>query len=146
VRLRETIEVARPAGDVYALLAEPERRPGGAAWRDLTREDDGYHATLHAAAGAIELDFDCRFELVERREGESVRLRGSGVSPRLAFTFEGLLAVAERDGGAGATVDVDVDLRPSGTLAGLGQRRLREQARGLVADFVAAETGPSSSP
>ena len=143
MRLRETIEVARPAGDVYALLAEPERRPAGIAWRELTREGDGYRASVHAAAGAIELEFDCLFELVERREGESVRLRGVGTSPRLAFTFEGLLAVAERDGGA--TVDVDVDVRSSGTLAGLGQRRLREQTRRLVTDFVAVETGARSS-
>jgi carbon monoxide dehydrogenase subunit G len=138
VRVRETIDVARPAGEVYALLAEPERRPTGRAWRQIAREGDGYRGRLLASTGGIALDFDCRLELLERREGEGVRLRGVGVSPRLAFVFDGRVAVRESDGGS--TVDVDVEVLPSGTLAGLGQRRLREQARQLVTDFVAVET------
>jgi carbon monoxide dehydrogenase subunit G len=138
MRVRETLAVQRPAGEVYARLADPTRGPSGRAWRELARDGDGYRARLLASAGAIALDFECRFQLVERREGESVRLRGVGVSPRLAFAFDGHVAVRESDGGS--TVDVDVEVLPSGTLAGLGQRRLREQARRLVADFVAVET------
>ena len=136
MRVRETVEVARLAGDVYALLSEPERRPAGNAWRDVTREGDAYRGTLHASAGAIELDFDCRLEVIEEREGESVRLRGTGLSPRLAFTVDGRLAVRESD--SGSVVDIDVEVLPAGPLAGLGQRRLGEQARRLIADFVGA--------
>jgi carbon monoxide dehydrogenase subunit G len=136
MRVRETVELARPPGDVLELLAEPERRPAGRAWRDLTREDDGYRGTLHASAGAIEVDFDCRLQVTREAEGQSVWLRGIGVSPRLGFTVDGRLAVRERDGGS--AVDVDIDVRPAGTLAGLGQRRLGEQARRLIADFVGA--------
>jgi len=135
MRVRETIQVPRPAPEVYGLLAEPERRPPGTAWSEVVRDGDAYRGTLHASAGAVRLDFDCRFELVDRREGESVRLRGMGVSQRLGFTFDGRLAVKESDGGS--AVEVDVDVLPGGALAGLGQRRLREQARRLVADFVA---------
>jgi carbon monoxide dehydrogenase subunit G len=134
MRLRETHEVARPPGDVYGLLVEPERRPAGGAWRGVTREGDGYRGTLHASMGAIELDFDCRLQLLEQ-DGESVRFRGSGVSPRLAFTMDGRLTVRQSDGGS--AVDVDVEVLPAGALAGLGQRRLREQARRLIAGFVA---------
>jgi carbon monoxide dehydrogenase subunit G len=138
MRVRETIDVARPAGEVYALLADPERRPAGRAWRQIAREGDGYRGRLLASTGAIALDFDCRLELLERREGEGVRLRGVGVSPRLAFSFDGSLAVSESD--SGSRVDVDVEVLPTGTFAGLGQRRLGEQARLLIADFVAVET------
>ena len=134
MRVRETVQVARPATEVYAVLAEPERRPTGSAWRDVTRDGDTYRGTLHASAGAIELDFDCVLQVSEERQGESVRLRGTGVSPRLAFTVDGRLAVRESDGGS--AVDVDVEVLPAGTLAGLGQRRLGEQARRLIADFV----------
>ncbi len=139
MRIRESVDVASARSEVYALLSEPERRPAGGAWRELARDGNGYRGRLLASAGDIELDFDCRFQLLERQAGESVRLRGVGVSPRLAFTFEGSLAVTERDGGS--TVDVDVEVLPAGTLAGLGQRRLREEARRLVADFVAVEAG-----
>jgi hypothetical protein len=33
---------------------------------------------------------------------------------------------------------VDVEVLPAGSLAGLGQRRVREEARRLIADFVAS--------
>lgn len=135
MRVRETVEVARPPGDVYELLAEPERRPAGGAWRDITREGDAYRGTLHASAGAVALDFECHFEVAEEQQGERVRLRGRGLSPRLAFTVDGRISVRESDGGS--AVDLDVDVLPAGTLAGLGQRRLGEQARRLVRAFVA---------
>jgi carbon monoxide dehydrogenase subunit G len=136
--VRETVAVARPPSEVYAVLAQPDQRPAGGAWRELVRDEDAYRAKLYATAGPIQLDFDCRFELIERRDGESVRLRGLCISPRLGFTFEGTLAVQAEDGGS--TVDVDVEVLPAGALAGLGQRRLGEQERRLVAEFVAGET------
>ena len=134
MRVRESVEVSRSAAEVYGLLTEPERATTRAAWRDVLREDDGYRATLEASAGAIDVELDCRFELLERSEGESVRIRGTGLSPRLAFAFDARLSVRDSDGGS--VVDVDAEVLPAGPLAGMGQRRLREQARRLVADFV----------
>jgi carbon monoxide dehydrogenase subunit G len=93
VRLRESIEVARPPDHVYATLAEPERRGDDGAWREIGRDDGAYRAKLHLP-GSIDLDFDCRFDLEEQ--------------PPHAVS-----------------------------LAGLGQRRVREQARRLIAEFVA---------
>ena len=136
MRVRETVEVARPPRDVFDLLSEPERRPAGRAWRQLTREGDGYRGTLRASAGPIEVDFDCRLEVTREAEGQSLRVRGTGVSPRLGFSVDGRVAVRER--GDGSAVDVDVEVLPAGPLAGLGQRRLGEQARRLIADFVGA--------
>jgi carbon monoxide dehydrogenase subunit G len=135
VRVRETVEVARPPNDVRELLVDPQRRPDGQAWSDIVRDGDGYRGTLHASAGAIALDFDCRFQVTEEQQGERVRLRGTGLSPRLAFTVDGHVGVRE-SGGGGSTVDIDVEVLPAGTLAGLGQRRLAEQARRLITAFV----------
>jgi carbon monoxide dehydrogenase subunit G len=132
--VRETVDVARSPEEVYRSLTEPERGPAGAAWRDVVRDDDGYRATLQATAGPIDVEFDCRFELVERSEGERVRIRGTGLSPRLAFAFDAQLSV--RAAGDGSVVDLDAEVLPAGSLAGMGQRRLGEQARRLVADFV----------
>jgi carbon monoxide dehydrogenase subunit G len=134
--MRETVEVARPPGDVYELLVRPDRRPMGGAWRDVARHGDAYRGTLHASAGAIEVDFDCSLDVVEEQQGESVRVRGTGLSPRLAFTVDGRMTVRRSDGGS--AVDVDVEVLPAGSLAGLGQRRLREQARKLIAAFLGA--------
>ena len=135
MRLRESIEVARPADEVYAMLMAPEQRGGEGAWRQLARDDGGYRATLHLP-GLVDLDFDCRFEL-EEQPGDAVLLRGMGTSPRLGFTFEGRLSV--RGSGETSTVDTDIELLPAGSLAGLGQRRVREQARRLIAEFVARD-------
>lgn len=132
MRLRESIEVARPADEIYALLTAPEQRGGEGAWGQLARDDGGYRATLHLP-GLVDLDFDCRLEL-EEQAGDAVLLRGMGTSPRLGFTFEGSLSV--RGSGETSTVDTDIELLPAGSLAGLGQRRVREQARRLIAEFV----------
>ena len=132
MRLRESIDVARPPDEVYAALAKPERHGVEGAWRDLAREDGVYRGKLHLP-GPVDLDFDCRFEL-EEQKGRRVQLRGVGTSPRLGFTFQGSLSV--RPSGETSTVDADIELLPAGTLAGLGQRRVREEARRLLADFV----------
>lgn len=132
MRIRESIDVARPPYDVYGMLSEPERREGEGAWRELVRQDGAYRAKLHLA-GPIDVDFDCRFELQEEAD-HRVLLRGLGTSPRLGFTFEGSLSVRGSDGTS--TVDVDLEVLPAGSLAGLGQRRLREEARRLITDFV----------
>ncbi len=135
MRLRENIEVARPADEVYALLTAPEQRGGEGAWRQVARDHGGYRATLHLP-GLVDVDFDCRFEL-EQQPDNAVLLRGTGVSPRLGFTFEGSLSV--RGSGETSTVDTDIELLPAGSLAGLGQRRVREQARRLIAEFVTSD-------
>ena len=136
MRVRETVEVARAPSEVFALLSEPERRPAGRAWRDLTRDGDGCRGILRASAGPIEIDFDCRLEVRREADGQSVHLRGIGVSPRLGFAVDGLIAV--RESGGGSAVDVDVDVLAGGALAGMGQRDLGDQARRLIADFVGA--------
>lgn len=133
MRVRETVEVGRPADDVYATLAEPECRSGEGPWRDLERDDGAYSAKLHVP-GLVDIDFDCRFELEVDEGDRRVRVRGMGTSPRLGFTFEGSLSVR---GDAGtSTVETDVEVLPGGALAGLGQRRIREQARRLIAEFI----------
>ena len=134
MKVRESIEVARPPDDVYATLTDPTRRGTEGAWRDVAREDGIYRAKLRVAR-PIDVDFDCRFELEEQAD-RRVLLRGVGTSPRLGFTFEGSFSVRANDGAS--TVVVEVDVLPAGSLAGLGQRRLREEARHLIADYIAA--------
>jgi carbon monoxide dehydrogenase subunit G len=136
MRIRETMAAGRPPAEIYAALAEPDRRGDAAGWSSLSRSGNEYTGVLHASAGAIALDFDCRFEVVETDPEERVRLRGVGTSPRLGFTFDALLEVQAAD--AGSRVAVDADIAVSGALAGLGQRRLAEQARKLLAAYIEA--------
>lgn len=136
MQVHETIEATRPPAEVYATLAQPERRADASGWSGLSRSGDRYTGVLHASAGAIAVDFDCRFEVVEAEPEERVRLRGVGSSPRVGFTFDVVLAVDAADGGSRVVVDGEVDV--SGTLAGLGQRRLGEQARRLLTAYVEA--------
>ena len=135
MRVAETVEVGRPVEDVLALLREPERSPSGEGWRDVRRDGDGYRATLESRAGPIRVDFDCRFSVAETAPAERVRVEGLGVSPRLGFTFAAEFAVRASDGGS--RVEVEAEVCPSGTLAGLGQRELGHQARRLLVSFLA---------
>jgi carbon monoxide dehydrogenase subunit G len=132
VRVRESIEVARPADEVYEVLRAPERRGDEGPWRELAHDGGTYTARLHLP-GLADLDFDCRFELEEQTD-QAVGIRGMGTSPRLGFTFQGSLSV--RGSGETSSVDADVEVLPAGSLAGLGQRRIREEARRLIAEFV----------
>jgi carbon monoxide dehydrogenase subunit G len=138
IRVRETVRVERPAEEVYAALSEPERLGGGVGLRELARSDSGYTGVLHAAAGPIALDFDCRFRVAEAKPDERVRLEGIGSSGRMGFTIDATFAISGGDGGDGATVELDAEVAASGPLAGLGQRRLAEQARRLLASYVAS--------
>ena len=132
MRRRESSDVPRPPDDVYAMLKAPERRGDEGAWRELERDDGAYTAKLHLP-GLVDVDLDCRFELEEQPD-QAVLLRGMGTSPRLGFTFEGSLSVHGR--GETSTVDADIEVLPAGSLAGLGQRRVRHEARRLIAEFV----------
>ena len=134
MRLSERVEVARSPDDVLALLREPERSPSGQGWSELRRADCGYRARLESRAGPIMVSFDCRFSVVETAPGERVRVQGMGVSPRLGFTFDAEFAVRGSDGRS--RVEVEAQVCPSGTLAGLGQRELGQQARRLLVSFL----------
>ena len=135
MRVHESIEVARPADEVYAVLRAPERRGDEGPWRELARHGGTYTAKLHVP-GLADLDFDCRFEL-EEQPGQVVWVRGIGTSPRLGFTFQGRVSVSGT--GETSSVDADVEVLPAGSLAGLGQRLMREEARRLIVDFVAPQ-------
>jgi carbon monoxide dehydrogenase subunit G len=136
MRVRETMQVRRPRGEVFAALMEPEDHARPAGWRSLARSGDGYEGVLHAAAGPIEVDFDCRFEVAEAVPGEQVQIRGTGVSPRLGFTVDVRFSLRGTDDTT--TVELDAEVAAAGELAGLGQRRLAEQARRLLTAYVAA--------
>jgi carbon monoxide dehydrogenase subunit G len=135
MRVRETVEVPRPQEEVFAALTEPERRAQALGWRRLERAGDAYEGVLTARSGPIAIDFDCRFS-VEGEDRSRVRIKGTGASPRLAFAVDATFSLRGVDGRT--TVELDADVGAAGELAGLGQRRLGEQARRLLAAYVAA--------
>jgi CO/xanthine dehydrogenase Mo-binding subunit/carbon monoxide dehydrogenase subunit G len=136
IRVHETLRVTRPAEEVYAALTEPELLGAGGGWRDFVRTEGGYEGVLHADAGPIGVDFDCRFRVAQAAPNERVRIEGVGNSAHIGFTVDARFAIRGADGSA--TVELDADVAVSGPLAGLGQRRLAEQARRLLAAYVQA--------
>ena len=136
MHVREAVEVARAPHDVFMALSEPEWKAERVGWRSLERSNGAYAGVLHAAAGPISVDFDCRFEVVESEPDERLRIRGQGVSPRMGFTVDARFVV--RGGNGQTTVELDADVDVAGELAGLGQRRIGEQARRLLAAYVAS--------
>ena len=129
MKVRETLALPRPREEVYDSLLNPDRRDGE-GWSDLQRGAGGYTATLHARAGRIAIDFDCRFEIDEVEPGTRLRIRGIGVAARMGFTTTADFVVGDSD------VRIEADVAVSGTLAGLGQRELSHQARRLLAAYV----------
>ena len=132
----ETVQVARAPHDVFTALAEPEWQSERVGWRSLERSNGAYAGVLQATAGPIAIDFDCRFEVVEAEPDERLRIRGQGVSPRMGFTVDARFHV--RGGDGTTTVELDADIEVAGALAGLGQRRIGEQARRLLASYISA--------
>ena len=134
MHVQETIHAERPPHDVFAALAEPDAERGG--WSTLERSETGYTGVLETSAGPIKLEFQCRFEVVDAEPDQHLRIRGQGVSPRLAFTVDARFTLRGSD--STTQVDVEADVDAAGELAGLGQRRLGEQARRLLTAYVAA--------
>jgi carbon monoxide dehydrogenase subunit G len=133
MRFHERVQVSGAAAAGAVVAADLERvRPAG--WTDLRRSNGGYEGRLRASAGPISIDFDCRLEVVD--EAGALRVRGLGVAPGMGFTVDARVASAGTDAFA-----IDADVLVSGALAGLGQRRLHEQARRIVRTFAAAVAG-----
>ena len=133
MRCRELVQVSGAGAAKAASATDLERvRPAG--WSDLRRSNGGYAGTLRASAGPIAIDFDCRLELGD--EAGALRVRGFGVAPGMGFTVDGRFAPAGAD-----ALEIDADVLVSGTLAGLGQRSLDEQARRILRAFAAAVAG-----
>ncbi len=136
MRVQETINVERPPHDVFTALAEPEWQTDRGGWSSLERSESGYTGVLQTRAGPIDLEFACRFEVLDAEPDEHLRIRGQGVSPRMAFTIDARFTLRGRD--SATEIEVEADVNAAGELAGLGQRRLGEQARRLLTAYVAA--------
>jgi carbon monoxide dehydrogenase subunit G len=136
MHVQETIHVERPPHDVFTALAEPEWQAERGGWSSLERSETGYKGVLQTATGPIELEFQCRFNVLDAEPDEHLRIRGQGVSPRIAFTIDARFSLRALD--SATEIEVEADVNAAGELAGLGQRRLAEQARRLLTAYVAA--------
>jgi carbon monoxide dehydrogenase subunit G len=135
MHVQETIHADRPPHDVFTALAEPESQAERGGWSSLEQSETGYTGVLQTRAGPIELEFECRFEVLDAEPDQHVRIRGQGISPRLAFNIDARFTLRGSD--SATEVEVEADVKAAGELAGLGQRRLGEQARRLLTAYVA---------
>jgi carbon monoxide dehydrogenase subunit G len=139
--------VPMPVSELWAALSDPARLGDALPHVDTVdvRDDANFSATLRASTGLGQTPLRMDFEIADRREGEHVRIVGSGVAGENEVWMSVSLDLsAEGDGGSAAAWTADVRLR--GVLSSLLQRNLpvlvADQIDGVL--LVAQQAGSGS--
>ena len=122
-----------PVAELWAALSDPSRLGEALPHVDVVdvRDDRGFSATLRAGTGLGQTPLRMDFEIADRRDGEHVRIVGSGVAGENQVSLSVELDLSSSDGG-GSAASRTADVRVRGVLASLVQRNLPA----LVADQV----------
>jgi carbon monoxide dehydrogenase subunit G len=139
--------VPMPVSELWAALSDPARLGDALPHVDTVdvRDDGRFSATLRAATGLGQTPLRMDFEIADRREGEHVRIVGSGIAGENEVWMSVSLDLSsEGDGGSAAAWNADVRLR--GVLSSLLQRNLpalvTDQIDGVL--LVAQQAGSGS--
>jgi|tagenome__1003787_1003787.scaffolds.fasta_scaffold20974451_4 carbon monoxide dehydrogenase subunit G len=139
--------VPMPVSELWTALSDPARLGGALPHVDTVdvRDDANFSATSRVTTGLGQTPLRMDFEIADRREGEHVRIVGSGVAGENEVWMSVSLDLsAEGDGGSAAAWTADVRLR--GVLSSLLQRNLpalvADQIEGVL--LVAQQAGSGS--
>ena len=139
--------VPMPVAELWATLSDPSRLGEALPHVDTVdvRDDANFSATLRADTGLGQTPLRMEFEIADRRDGEHVRIVGTGLAGenQLWMSVE-LDLSSEGDGDSAASWMADVRVR--GVLASLVQRNLpalvTDQIDGVL--LVAQQAGSGS--
>ena len=139
--------VPMPVSELWAALSDPARLGDALPHVDTVdvHDDANFSATLRVGTGLGQTPLRMDFEIADRRDGEHVRIVGTGVAGENSMWMSVALDLSpEGDGGSAAAWTADVRLR--GVLASLLQRNLaaivRDQINGVL--LVAQQAGSGS--
>jgi len=130
--------VAIAPADLWRALSDPEALGEALPNVDLVdvHDADRFSASVRFATGVGVTPLRMEFTVSDRREGEHVRIAGSGRGGDHAVELELELDVAAQ--GSGSTVHWTADVQVLGPLRSLGQRVIPGLAKGQVDAVLAA--------
>jgi carbon monoxide dehydrogenase subunit G len=138
--------VPMPVAELWTALSDPSRLGEALPHVDVVDvgDDGGFSATFRVPTGLGQTPVRMDFEIADRRDGEHVRVVGSGeVGENQVWMSVGLDLSAEGDGAAASWT---ADVRVRGVLGSLVQRNLSalvtDQVNGVL--MVAQQAGSGS--
>jgi carbon monoxide dehydrogenase subunit G len=139
--------VPMPAAELWAVLSDPARLGEALPHVDTVdvRDDANFSATVRVGTGLGQTPLRMEFEIADRREGEHVRIVGTGTAGENEVWMSVSLDLSsDDDGGSAASWNADVRIR--GVLSSLLQRNLAaivsDQIDGVL--LVAQQAGSGS--
>jgi len=136
-----------PAAELWAVLSDPARLGDALPHVDTVdvRDDANFSATVRVGTGLGQTPLRMEFEIADRREGEHVRIVGTGTAGENEVWMSVSLDLSsDDDGGSAASWNADVRIR--GVLSSLLQRNLpaivSDQIDGVL--LVAQQAGSGS--
>jgi carbon monoxide dehydrogenase subunit G len=138
--------VPMPVSELWAALSDPARLGEALPHVDVVdvRDDANFSATLRAETGLGQTPLRMDFEIADRRDGEHVRIVGSGEVGENKVWMSVELDLSAQDEGSAASWTADVRVR--GVLGSLVQRNLpalvTDQVNGVLR--VAQQAGSGS--
>jgi uncharacterized protein len=145
MRVEGTVEVAATRAELYAALSNPRRLEDALPAVDAVEldGDDAFSVTAAPATGLGVTPVRLAVAISDRREGEHVRLSGTGRGAEFVTAFD--VEVDFTDAGAGTTVAWAAEATFGGVLASLGQRVLPAIVGRQVEQVVRAAAGVDAS-
>ena len=139
--------VPMPPAELWAVLSDPARLGDALPHVDTVdvRDDANLSATVRVGTGLGQTPLRMEFEIADRREGEHVRIVGTGTAGENEVWMSVSLDLSsDDDGGSAASWNADVRIR--GVLSSLLQRNLpaivSDQIDGVL--LVAQQAGSGS--
>ncbi|HXD56512.1 MAG TPA: SRPBCC domain-containing protein [Thermoleophilaceae bacterium] len=139
--------VPMPPAELWAVLSDPARLGDALPHVDTVdvRDDANFSATVRVGTGLGQTPLRMEFEIADRREGEHVRIVGTGTAGENEVWMSVSLDLSsDDDGGSAASWNADVRIR--GVLSSLLQRNLpaivSDQIDGVL--LVAQQAGSGS--
>jgi carbon monoxide dehydrogenase subunit G len=136
-----------PPAELWAVLSDPARLGDALPHVDTVdvRDDANFSATVRVGTGLGQTPLRMEFEIADRREGEHVRIVGTGTAGENEVWMSVSLDLSsDDDGGSAASWNADVRIR--GVLSSLLQRNLpaivSDQIDGVL--LVAQQAGSGS--
>ncbi len=139
MRFEERIRTGATRAQAWDFLWQTERLAAclpGCAGVQIVEPGRSYRVVFADRVGPYKVRFDMAIEVEERREGEYVRLHGTGQDKALGASQQMTLAVTLEPRGDDTDLVVVADVEVLGKIATLGQFVIKRKAKDVVTKFA----------
>ncbi|MBL8711156.1 MAG: carbon monoxide dehydrogenase subunit G [Rhodospirillaceae bacterium] len=131
--------IKAPREQVWAALNDPEAlKQAISGCEELTRDGDGFTATVVAKVGPVKAKFGGRVTLSELDPPNGYTISGEGQGGAAGFARGGAKVRLEDDGAGGTVLRYTASAQIGGKLAQIGSRLIDGAAKKMADDFFSA--------